>query len=64
MLYHFLPGLAELHGVFNVFVYISFRTAGAVVTSMLIAFGFGPIVIRRLRRAKVGQVVRETGPGR
>ena len=62
MLYHFLPGLAEIHGVFNVFVYISFRTAGAVVTSLLIAFGLGPAIVRGLERARVGQVVREVGP--
>jgi phospho-N-acetylmuramoyl-pentapeptide-transferase len=62
MLYHFLPGLGTLHGVFNVFVYISFRTAGAVVTSLLIAFGLGPFIVRALERARVGQVVREVGP--
>ena len=62
MLYHVMPGLADIHGVFNVFIYISFRTAGAVVTSLLIAFVFGPAVIRRLRMAEVGQVVRDVGP--
>jgi phospho-N-acetylmuramoyl-pentapeptide-transferase len=62
MLYHFLPGLTEIHQIFNVFVYISFRTAGAVVTSLLIAFLFGPIVVRRLQAGRVGQVVREVGP--
>jgi phospho-N-acetylmuramoyl-pentapeptide-transferase len=43
-------------------VYISFRAAGAVVTSLIIAFAVGPVVIRRLQRANVGQVVRDTGP--
>jgi phospho-N-acetylmuramoyl-pentapeptide-transferase len=62
MFYHLLPGLVDIHGVFNVFVYITFRAAGAVVTSLLIAFVFGPIVIRRLQRGGVGQVVREAGP--
>lgn len=62
MFYQFLPGLADIHGVFNVFVYISFRAAGAVVTSLLIAFVFGPVVIRKLRFANVGQVVRDVGP--
>lgn len=62
MLYHLLPGLADLHAVFNVFVYITFRAAGAVVTSLLIAFAFGPVVIRRLEQARVGQVVRDAGP--
>lgn len=62
MLYHLMPRLVGIHGVFNVFVYISFRTAAAVVTSLIIAFVFGPVVIRRLRSANVGQVVRDLGP--
>ena len=62
MFYHLLPRLTDVHGVFNVFIYISFRAAGAVVTSLLIAFMVGPVVIRRLRSANVGQVVRDVGP--
>jgi len=62
MLYHLLPGLSDVHTVFNVFVYITFRAAGAVVTSLLIAFALGPIAIRKLREASVGQVVRSAGP--
>lgn len=62
MLYHLLPGLTDVHGVFNVFIYISFRAAGAVVTSLVIAFVLGPVVIRRLAGANVGQVVRTIGP--
>ena len=37
MLYQVLPSLSDVFGVFNVFVYISFRAAGALVTSLLIA---------------------------
>jgi phospho-N-acetylmuramoyl-pentapeptide-transferase len=62
MLAHLLPGLTDVFSPLNVFVYISFRTAGAVVTSLVIAFVFGPMVIRRLQLANVGQVVREVGP--
>ncbi|MBR43712.1 MAG: phospho-N-acetylmuramoyl-pentapeptide-transferase [Gemmatimonadetes bacterium] len=62
MLAHLLPELSELFGPFNVFVYISFRTAGAVVTSLVLAFLLGPVVIRRLKLMNVGQVVREIGP--
>ena len=62
MLYHLLPRLSDVNTVFNVFVYITFRAAGAVVTSLLIAFALGPAVIRRLQRMKVGQVVRTVGP--
>jgi len=62
MLYHLLPGLTDFAGVFNVFVYITFRAAGAVVTSLLIAFALGPVIIRRLAALRVGQVIRESGP--
>ena len=50
MLYHLLPGLSDLNTVFNVFVYITFRAAGAVVTSLLIAFAFGPCQAALSRR--------------
>jgi phospho-N-acetylmuramoyl-pentapeptide-transferase len=62
MFYHLLPGLSDVNFVFNVFQYLTFRAAGAVVTSLLLAFVFGPAIIRRLQRANIGQVVREHGP--
>jgi len=62
MFYHLLPQLSDLNIVFNVFVYITFRAAGALVTSLLLAFVLGPRMIRWLRRLNVGQVVREEGP--
>ncbi len=54
MLYHFLPQFADVHIVFNVFRYLTFRAAGAVVTSLLLAFVLGPMTIRWLTRMKVG----------
>ena len=62
MLYHLMPSLTDVNFVFNVFRYITFRAAGAVVTALIIAFVLGPIVIKHLQRAKVGQIVREVGP--
>ncbi len=62
MLYHLLPQLADVHIIFNLFRYITFRAAGAMVTSLLLAFVLGPVTIRRLRQLRVGQVVREEGP--
>jgi len=62
MLYYLLPGLTDVNTVFNVFRYITFRAAGAVVTALFIAFAFGPMIIRRLQAANVGQVVRASGP--
>ena len=62
MLYHLLPQLRDLNFVFNVFGYLTFRSAGALVTGLLLALFLGRPTIARLRRLKVGQVVREEGP--
>ena len=61
MLYHLLPQFADVHILFNVFNYLTFRSVGAVVTSYLLVFVAGPATIRRLRLRRVGQVVREDG---
>ena len=62
MLYHLLPGFADVHIVFNLFRFITFRAAGALVTSLIIAFLLGPITIRMLKQFRVGQVIRSEGP--
>jgi len=62
MFYHLWPDLAEVHSVFNVFRYITFRAAGALVTSLALAFVLGPMTIRGLKRFRIGQVVRDEGP--
>src|SRR5690606_5220544 len=62
MLHYFLAPLGREFLPFNLFTYISFRAAGAMVTALLIAFVVGPAVIRRLRERKLGQVIRSEGP--
>jgi phospho-N-acetylmuramoyl-pentapeptide-transferase len=62
VLYHLLVPLADSNIAFNVFRYVTFRAAGAVVTAFLVACWFGPSIIGRLRMLKVGQVVRTEGP--
>ncbi|HEU4698057.1 MAG TPA: phospho-N-acetylmuramoyl-pentapeptide-transferase [Gemmatimonadales bacterium] len=62
MLYHWLAPLGKQYIFFNLFNYISFRAAGAVVTALLIAFITGPAIIARLRAHKIGQVIRAEGP--
>lgn len=62
MLYHLLAPLGKQYIIFNLFNYISFRAGGATITALLIAFVFGPGIIRRLRILKVGQIVRAEGP--
>jgi phospho-N-acetylmuramoyl-pentapeptide-transferase len=64
VLYHLLTPLAKHHIIFNLFNYITFRTAGATMTALILAFAIAPWVIRRLRRGGVGQVIRAEGPAR
>ncbi len=46
----------------NVFQYVTFRTAYAAITSLVISLAFGPWMIRKLREFKFGQEIREEGP--
>jgi phospho-N-acetylmuramoyl-pentapeptide-transferase len=62
MLYHLLLPLRDEFAIFNVVRYITFRTAAAVVTALLLALLFGPRFIRTLRRLSVGQNIRDVGP--
>jgi phospho-N-acetylmuramoyl-pentapeptide-transferase len=62
VLYHLLAPLAKYLDVLRLFNYITFRTAGAFVTALLMAFVVGPPILRRLRSMAVHQVVREGTP--
>jgi phospho-N-acetylmuramoyl-pentapeptide-transferase len=62
MLYHLLYPLRDAFSGFNVFRYITFRSAGAVLTALIASFLLGPSMIAWLRRLKVGQQVRGDGP--
>ncbi len=63
MLYHFLTPFSDVFGGFNLFKYISFRTGGALLTSLLlfIVFGRGIIDWMRMKQGK-GQPIRSDGP--
>jgi phospho-N-acetylmuramoyl-pentapeptide-transferase len=62
MLYHWLYPLAKFFPAFNVFRYITFRTAMAAVTALLLALALGGPMVRLLKRRQIGQSVREDGP--
>ena len=62
MLYYLLPDLAPMFGVLNVTRYITFRTAAASLTALLISLVFGPWLIRKLRDFQIGQIIRQEGP--
>ena len=63
MFYEWLAPYAEQFQIFNLFNYLTFRTGGALMTSMLVAFILGPRMITMLRSKQgKGQPIREDGP--
>ena len=62
MLYHLLQPLASDVRLFNLLNYITFRSAAAFVTALLLSFVLGPVLIRRLAAMAVHQVVRAGVP--
>ncbi|MGE4280587.1 MAG: phospho-N-acetylmuramoyl-pentapeptide-transferase, partial [Magnetospirillum sp.] len=63
MLYNLLYPLADEVALFNLFKYLTFRTGGAVLTALVVAFVIGPGLIRWLRQwQKQGQPIRADGP--
>ncbi len=49
-------------GPLNVFRYVTFRSMGAMATSLIIAMVLFPWFIRLLQQKQIGQVVRDDGP--
>ncbi|MCC7166749.1 MAG: phospho-N-acetylmuramoyl-pentapeptide-transferase [Rhodospirillales bacterium] len=63
MLYLLLFPLSDQINVLNLFRYLTFRTAGAVMTALLLALIFGPAMIRWLKKKqREGQPIRDDGP--
>jgi len=54
--------LHDIFSPFNVFRYITFRTALAVITALFLCFVLTPLMIERLRRLSLTQYIREDGP--
>ena len=62
MLFYLLYPLHSHAGLFNVFRYITFRSALAALTALVLSLLLGPALIARLRRNQIGQEIREEGP--
>ena len=60
----FLAAFSPYHIGFNVFRYITFRTAMALLTALLMSLLLGPWVIRKLRERQIGETIRVDGPER
>jgi phospho-N-acetylmuramoyl-pentapeptide-transferase len=62
MLFWIFTSLQHYFTPLRVFRYITFRTAYASLTALMIALLLGPWLIRRLREFQVGQQIRDDGP--
>lgn len=62
MLYYFLYPLANEISGLNLFRYITFRTAGATVTAIIICLLLGPLFIRMLKNKQIKEKIRTEGP--
>ncbi|CAN5921351.1 phospho-N-acetylmuramoyl-pentapeptide-transferase [soil metagenome] len=62
MLYYLFVPLIKQYHILNLFTYVTFRGAAAAVTSILLSFFVGPIILKRLDVASNYQVVREGTP--
>ncbi|MGC2062642.1 MAG: phospho-N-acetylmuramoyl-pentapeptide-transferase [Thermodesulfovibrionales bacterium] len=62
MLYKLLYSLHDTYSPLNVFRYITFRTALAIITAMLVSLVIGPGLIAYLRRISMTQQIRDDGP--
>lgn len=62
MFYHLLYPLHAIVPGFNVFRYLTFRTACAILSGLLISLLLGPWLIRKLRHYQIGEKIREDGP--
>jgi phospho-N-acetylmuramoyl-pentapeptide-transferase len=62
MLYHLLYPLSQYISGLNLFRYITFRTAAATITAIIISLFLGPLFIRLLKKYQVSEKIREEGP--
>lgn len=58
MFYHFLVPLREFFGGFNVFRYITFRSAMAAITTFFLCVFFGELIIKKLGDLRIRENVR------
>ena len=59
-IFKYLDEATDLPGM-GMFQYISFRSAAAIIVSLLIAIVFGKRIIRMLQRRQIGEEVRDLG---
>jgi len=62
MLSEFFLSFKDYFAIFNLFEYITFRSALAAITALIISFIIGPYIINKLKNNQIGEEIRENGP--
>jgi phospho-N-acetylmuramoyl-pentapeptide-transferase len=62
MLYHLLTPLSGGSQFFNLFRYVTFRSAWGTITALAICYLLFPAFIRWLKKKKMEQIIRDDGP--
>ncbi|MBT3921538.1 MAG: phospho-N-acetylmuramoyl-pentapeptide-transferase [Nitrospina sp.] len=62
MFYHFFYPLSSDYSIFNVFKYITFRSAYSGVTALILSLLLGSLVIRVLQKFEIQEKIRSDGP--
>src|ERR1700677_3878037 len=62
MFYYLYIKLHQDFHLFNLFHYITFRTAYASMTALFLSMVLGPWLIKKLKEFQIGQFIREDGP--
>lgn len=62
MLYHFILPLQEYVSYLRIFQYITFRSAYAALTALVLVLFFGNLIIRWLQRLKLKEEIYQLGP--
>jgi len=64
MLYHIFYPLSSDYSFLNVFRYITFRSAWAGITALVLSLLIAPYLIRFLQKLEIGEKIRDDGPER
>jgi len=62
MLYNYFLSLKDSISIFNLFEYITFRSAISAITALIISFIIGPYIIKKLKKHQIGEEIRNNGP--
>jgi phospho-N-acetylmuramoyl-pentapeptide-transferase len=62
MLTNYFLQFKDSISIFNLFEYLTFKSALSAITALLISFIIGPIIIGKLKKYQIGEEIRTDGP--